>query len=150
MAHGAVDVLDRPAAAAYQVMVIVPHPGLVAGRARPDVDLSQQARLREGAQGFIDGLQRHVPNPFADGARHLVGVKVPSLAHDFQDRQPGRRHAHPRGPQPVGAIHGYLYLPHGYGRLALGRAALSFRPAHLATQRRTIQRNESDALSTRG
>lgn len=133
MAHGAVDVLDRPAAAAYQVVVIVPHPGLVAGRTRPDVDLSQQARLRERAQGFIDGLQRHVPNPLADGARYLVGVKVPALAHDSQDRQPGRRHAHPRSPQPVGAIHGYPFFPHGSCRPALGRARAQLRPAHLAT-----------------
>jgi hypothetical protein len=52
----------------------------------------------------------------ADSARHVVRRGMPPRAHDLQDRQPCRRHPHPRGSQPPGFfIHCYhLIFIHCY------------------------------------
>src|SRR5690242_6229951 len=73
-ADDALDIGDRPAAAADHVVVVVADPVLVAGGRAGRLDPPGQAALGEGPEDVVDGLGRHRVVVVPDGAGEGVGV----------------------------------------------------------------------------
>ena len=50
--------------------------------------MAEQAGLGQGAQGVVDGLVGHLPDPLPDQLDHRAGVGVGVLLDDFEDGDP--------------------------------------------------------------
>ena len=98
------DVGHLTASAADQVVVVVAHPRLIPCR-DPRL-IREQPGCGESVQAVVDGLSRHVPDPFSDSARHAVGVQVVPLADRVKDRQACGGHPQPGSTQRSGVVHG--------------------------------------------
>src|SRR3954471_20099508 len=72
LADRAVHVDDRAARPADEVVVVVPHPRLVAGHRAGRLDPPHEPGVGQGAQYVVDGLMRHVRGP-PDGAEDRLG-----------------------------------------------------------------------------
>jgi hypothetical protein len=86
---GAVDIFDRSADPADDVMVVVPNPRLVAGWGARRLDPPDEVTLGEDPQNVIDGLGRDRAVVGAYGSRDRVGVGVRVSSQFGQDGPAG-------------------------------------------------------------
>jgi hypothetical protein len=98
-AHGAGDVGHRPAATAYEVVVVVTAEELVA-RDRPRrLDPTDESRVGEGAEAVVDGLVRDRVQTGAHGVDDRRGVRVRMLLQGPEHSEPWLGHAQAGGAQ---------------------------------------------------
>jgi hypothetical protein len=62
--HDAVDVRDRSAASAHDVVMVIAYPVFVPGRPGAKVDLAEQANFGERPERFVDRLEGHMTHAF--------------------------------------------------------------------------------------
>ena len=104
---GAVDIFNRSADPADDVMVVVPDPRLVAGGGAGRLDPSDEVTLGENPQNVIDGLGRDRAVVGAYGSRDRVGVGMRVSSQFGQDGPAGSGDPQTRGTQSfvdVGSI----------------------------------------------
>lgn len=99
MADGALDVGDRSAGAAHDVVVVVRDPGLVTGGRTGGLDAAYQSGVGEGAQDVVYRLvgDSGLVRPYQRD--HRVCVDVRMVAQRCEHRQPGPGHAQRGRPQ---------------------------------------------------
>jgi hypothetical protein len=97
---GAVDIFNRSADPADDVMVVVPNPRLVARWGAGRLDPSDEATLGEDPQNVIDGLGRDGAVVGAYGSRDRVGVRVRVSNQFGQDGPTGSGDPKVCGTQP--------------------------------------------------
>jgi hypothetical protein len=90
-----VDVGEAAALSADEVMVVVSDPALEARRASRGFDPPYETHRREGVEGLIYGLERHVAEPVAYLRGDGVDVQMVAGAHCLEDGEPGGRHPEP-------------------------------------------------------
>ena len=114
-ADGAVDVGDGLAAAADQVVVVVPDARLVARGGAGRLDAADQSGSGQRVQHLVDRGGRDRTDLLARGHGDLVGgrVRMPDDGGQHRDPRRGR-------PQPAGAQH-----PQRIGRCQVGGHRLS-------------------------
>ena len=93
-ATGAVDVCDRPARATYEVVMIVPDPGLVAGHRACRLKTAEKSGTGERAQHVVDRLVRDRAHDASGGRDEGFRVGVRMSMHGGQHRQ--TRLSHPQ------------------------------------------------------
>lgn len=91
-AHGAIDVGDRAAGPAYDVVMVVPDPRLIAGHGPRRLDTAYEAGGGQRAKDVVDGLMRDVGETFTNDPDDRVRVGVRVLVHRGENRHPGTRH----------------------------------------------------------
>lgn len=85
---GAVDIGDDPAGAAYDVVVIVADPGLIASDVTRRLNAPHQARSGQGAKNVVDRLTRDVRQAGTNRADNGLGVGMGARAHSFEYGHP--------------------------------------------------------------
>src|SRR5688500_10781460 len=85
VADGAVDVRDRAAAAADDVVVVVADPELVAGHRPGGLDPAHEPRLGQRTEHVVDGLVGHARLLGSDRRQDAAGVGVRVAAYGAQD-----------------------------------------------------------------
>ena len=80
-AHGTVDVDHGVAPATYEMVVVVGHPVLVAGRRAAGLNASQQALVGEGAKHVVNRLTGDGPQLRSRLGVQLVGTRVGPMGH---------------------------------------------------------------------
>ena len=95
----AVHVGDRTARPAHDVVVVVPHPGLVARHRARRLDAPQQTGGGQGAKHVVHGLMGHLAEILPDDADDRVRVGVRMIVHRGQHRHPRPRHPQSRPTQ---------------------------------------------------
>ena len=93
LADGAVDVGDRAARPADDVVVVVADPRLVARHRAGGLDAPHQPGGGQRAQHVVDGLVRDLAEIRAHDADDRVGVGVRMVVHRGQHRDPRAGHA---------------------------------------------------------
>jgi hypothetical protein len=79
-----VDVADFAAAAADDVVMVVPGAGLVPGGAAGGVDPPGESGAAERAEDVVDGLRRDGVEPFAYPPGDLVDSEVATVGQDLE------------------------------------------------------------------
>src|SRR5699024_8181228 len=96
LADGAVDIVDAPAAAAHQVVVVVAGATFVTGRVACRLDPADQTRARTREEHVIDGLGGHRPDAFPHTSADLVGRSVRMVGEPLQHRPARSGNPEPR------------------------------------------------------
>ena len=86
---GAVDICRGATRAAYEVVVVVANPSLIARRVAGQFDAPHHAGTREGVQGVVHGLGGQCSQPGARAGRDCLGIKVRTLLERCEDGQAG-------------------------------------------------------------
>src|SRR5215212_3670530 len=89
--HRAVDVGDRPALTADDVVVVVADPRLVAGYRSGGLDAAEEPRIRERPQHVVDRLVRDGAEVPTGCPYERLGVGVWPLVYGDQHRDAGAR-----------------------------------------------------------
>jgi len=95
LADRAVNVGDRTAHPADDVVVVVPDPPLEPGRAAGRLNAADQTGRGERVQRLVHGLQGDVANSLAHAGRERLDPEVVAVPHRLE-----QRHADGRHPQP--------------------------------------------------
>lgn len=93
MADGAVDVVERAALAAHDVVVVVSRAALVARGVARRLDAAQETGVAQGVQHVVDALDGHGRELLAHGLEDGLGGRVGEPADDVEHREPWRRDA---------------------------------------------------------
>jgi serine phosphatase RsbU (regulator of sigma subunit) len=106
-ADDALDVRDRAAVPAHQVVVVVTDPRLVASHRARRLDAPSQAGGRERTQHVVDRLVRHVADLLTGAADDRVGVGVRVVVQHLQ-------HGHAGAGDPEAGVAQQLLGPTGH------------------------------------
>lgn len=117
LAHRTVDIDDRGAVPADEMVVVVAHAGFVAGNGPQGLDPAHQPGVRQRAQDVVDRLMGHPRQLGPSGNDQALGVGVRMVVNSRQhgqsrlgDPQPGiaQRAGHLRVSGHSATIHRYL------------------------------------------
>ena len=94
MADSAIDIGDRAARPAHDMVMVVCDPGFESSGRACRLDAPNQARACECAEHVVDGLRRHLAQIRTDHGDDRVGVGVRMRVHGAQNSDP--RACHPQ------------------------------------------------------
>jgi hypothetical protein len=117
VADRAVDVGDRTAHPADDVVVVVPDAPLEPGRAAGRLEATDKPGRGQRVERLVHGLQGNVANPLAHAGGERLDPEVVAVAHRLKQRDADGRHPQPGraqlvcGGQVRGLVHGANVLP---------------------------------------
>jgi hypothetical protein len=99
LADRAVNVGDRTARPADDVVMVVPDAPLEPGGAAGRLDATDQPGRGERVERLVHGLQGDVPHPLAHAGGERLDPEVVAVAHRLEQRHPDGRHPQPGAAQ---------------------------------------------------
>jgi hypothetical protein len=99
-ADGAVDIFDRPASAADQVVVVVADPRFIERGGIRGFDAPYQSHFQQGMKIIINGLPGKAAQAFTGSDGNGLGVEMSAPVDRRQYGETGCRYSHPNRPQP--------------------------------------------------
>jgi hypothetical protein len=102
VADRAVNVGDRTAHPADDVMVVVPDASLEPGRAAGRLDAAYKPGPGERVERLVHGLQGNVADPLAHAGGERLDPEVVAVAHRLEERDADGRHPQPGPAQLFG------------------------------------------------